>query len=187
MFEDGDDVRHHICGIDELGVAPLAAAKRIVSILNPGTPVPPELERVEAEVLILRFNDVIAPDEDFLAPTTTDIEKLLAFDRDHTREDRLVVHCTAGISRSTAALAILLARRRPGEEAAIFREIRDIRPQAWPNSLMIRLADTLLGREGAFVRELYEHYKIQLGRYPKIAPAMIALDRMVEIPMGRLP
>jgi predicted protein tyrosine phosphatase len=187
MSEDGDNARHHICGIDELGVAPLAAAKRIVSILNPGTPVPPELEHTRAEVLFLRFNDVIVPNEDFLAPSAADIEALLAFDRGHTHEDRLVVHCTAGISRSSAALAILLAKRRPGDEAEIFREIREIRPQAWPNSLMIRLADDLLGREGAFVRELYEHYKVQLGRYPKIAPAMIALDRMVEIPMGRIP
>ena len=186
MSEDGGAARHHICGIDELGVAPLGAAKRIVSILNPGSPVPRELARVQAELLILRFNDVIV-DDDALGPTMAHIETLLAFDRDQVREDRLVVHCTAGVSRSTAALAILLAKRRPGDEAAIFQEIRDIRPQAWPNSLMIRLADTLLGRDGAFVRELYEHYKIQLGRYPKIAPAMKALDRMAEIPMGRLP
>src|SRR5271154_5687389 len=127
MSEDGGAARHHICGIDELGVAPLGAAKRIVSILNPGLPVPPELARVQAELLILRFNDVIV-DDDALGPTMAHIETLLAFDRDQVREDRLVVHCTAGVSRSTAALAILLAKRRPGDEAAIFSESWDIRP-----------------------------------------------------------
>ena len=61
----------------------------------------------------------------------------------------LLVHCHAGISRSTAAMATLLARHTPvGEEDGIFQRIREIRPIAWPNSRMIGFADDILGRGG---------------------------------------
>ena len=54
----------------------------------------------------------------------------------------LLIHCHAGISRSTASMTILLAEARPeAEEDALFAHIREIRPQAWPNSRMIALAD----------------------------------------------
>ena len=177
---------HHICGIDELGAAPLTTARRIVSILEPAAPQPPELRDLPGDVLTLRFDDVIAIGGRYQAPTRADIERLLQFDRDHDIRDTLVIHCTAGISRSTAAFAILLAQRRPCAEAAIFAELRDIRPQAWPNSLMIALADDILGAGGSFMRELREHYKMQLYKYPAIGRMMIGLGREREVPFDRL-
>ena len=110
----------------------------------------------------------------------------MAFDRDHDALDTLVIHCTAGISRSTAAFAILLAQRRPATEADVFAELRAVRPQAWPNSLMIALADDVLGADGRLVSELREHYKIQLRQYPEIGRMMIGLGREREIPFDRL-
>jgi predicted protein tyrosine phosphatase len=111
---------------------------------------------------------------------------LLAFDSEHEPDDALVIHCTAGISRSTAAFAILAAQRRPGAEVEVFAELRAIRPRAWPNSLMIALADDLLGAQGRLNRELREHYKRQLRRYPDIGRMMIGLGREREIPFDRL-
>jgi predicted protein tyrosine phosphatase len=177
---------HHICGIDELGAAPLAAARRIVSILDSGAPSPPQLDGLAADILTLRFDDVIVPGGRYRPPERTDIEQLLAFDRDHKTTDTLVIHCTAGISRSTAALVILLAQRRPGTEPAVFAELREIRPQAWPNSLMIGLADELLGAQGRLKQALREHYKVQLRQYPEIGRMMIGLGREREIPFDRL-
>jgi predicted protein tyrosine phosphatase len=177
---------HHICGLDELHAAPLAAATRVVSILDSSAATPPELSSLRADVLTLRFDDVLASAGGYRPPESDDIERLLAFDRDHRAGDTLVIHCTAGISRSTAAFAILIAQQEPGAEAAAFAQLRAIRPKAWPNSLMIALADELLGAQGKLVRELREHYKVQLRKYPEIGRMMIGLGREREIPFDRL-
>jgi predicted protein tyrosine phosphatase len=177
---------HHICGIEELHAAPLAAARRVVSILDPTAPVPPALADFPGELLVLRFDDVIVPSARYQPPERDDIERLLEFDREHLEHDPLVIHCTAGISRSTAAFAILVAQRRPGTEADVFAELRSIRPKAWPNSLMIALADELLEARGRLVHELREHYKLQLRRYPEVGRMMIGLGREREIPFDRL-
>jgi predicted protein tyrosine phosphatase len=177
---------HHICGIDELVAAPLAHARRVVSILEPAAPTPLALTDFAGDLLTLRFDDVIVPGDNYQPPARADIERLLAFDRDHQAGDVLLIHCTAGISRSTAALAILLTQRQPGAEAAVFAELRAIRPHAWPNSLMIALADDILSAEGRLVRELREHYKVQLRHYPEIGRMMIGLGREREIPFDRL-
>ena len=117
-----DEARpYFICGIGELHAAPLAAARRVVSILDPAAPVPPELAGLRAELLTLRFDDVIEPTGTYRPPAVADIERLLAFDRDPRAHGSLVIHCTAGISRSTAAFAIVLAQRRPGHRGRDFR------------------------------------------------------------------
>jgi predicted protein tyrosine phosphatase len=177
---------YFICGLDELAAAPLARARRIVSILNTGAPQPLALAGVDAELLTLRFDDVIVPGGGFRPPDRDDIERLLAFDLNHRAGELLLVHCTAGISRSTAALAILLAQRRPGAEADAFAAVRAARPKAWPNSLMVALADDVLDAQGRLVRELREHYKRQLRAYPEIGRMMIGLGREREIPFDRL-
>ncbi len=143
--------------------------------MEPRAPVPPELAGRGPDLLTLRFDDVIEPRG----------EQLLAFDREHEPDDALIIHCRAGISRSTAAFAILLAQRHPGREAEIFAELRAIRPHAWPNSLMIALADDVLGSGGNLARELREHYKLQLRAYPAIGRMMIGLGREREIPFDR--
>lgn len=175
-----------ICGLEELATAPIARARRIVSILDMGAPPPALLAGSDAKMLTLRFDDVIAPGGPFRPPGRDDIESLLAFDRDHRADELLLVHCTAGISRSTAALAILLAQRRPGAEAEAFAAVRATRPRAWPNSLMVALADDLLCAQGRLVRELREHYKLQLRAYPELGRMMIGLGREREIPFDRL-
>ena len=93
-------------------------------------------------------------------PQETDVETILAFGRNLGDDFRhLLIHCHAGISRSTAAMAMVLAQAFPNEnEDAIVDRIVRIRPQAWPNSRMIGFADGLLGRNGrqiAAVSRLY--------------------------------
>jgi predicted protein tyrosine phosphatase len=172
---------HHVCGLDELEVAPIHEADRLVSILDPDIAESP-LARVGRPLLVLRFHDAIDPEAALVLPTVGDIQALLAFDAGAATGDRLVLHCTAGISRSTAALAILLAQRHPGNEDEIFSFIREIRPQAWPNSRMIEIADELLGLEGTLAAALRRHYIIQVGVDPTIGPAMQSLGRGREVP-----
>jgi len=151
---------HHVCGLDELRLAPVSAAHRVVSILDPGAPTPVELRSVAVPVLVLRFEDVTDA-RDPAAPRASHVQKLLAFDAGAHDDERLVVHCTAGISRSTGALAVLLAARHPDLLDEIFTAIRRIRPIAWPNLLVVSLGDELLGRRGALIAALHRHYEVQ--------------------------
>ena len=152
---------HHICGLDELADAPLAAADRIVSILGTEQPVPRELIGIAKPVLTLRFDDVVGPIDDARPPEPDDVRAALDFDAGARDDERLVVHCTAGISRSTAILAVLLAARHPTLNDEIFTAIRQLRPKAWPNSRIVVLGDDLLGRRGKLVAALRRHYAIQ--------------------------
>jgi predicted protein tyrosine phosphatase len=160
---------HHVCGLSELHAAPLAEAARIVSILDPGTKSPVELRGFSAKTLTLTFYDIVeaTPNYDVL-PDRSHIEAVLDFDRAAIASDRLVVHCHAGVSRSTASFVALLAQRRPKHEAAVFAELRSVRPCSWPNSRIIALADDILGTGGSLTRELRKHRKIMCESYPDL-------------------
>ena len=85
------------------------------------------------------------------------IERVLNFVRGWDRSAPMVVHCYAGISRSTAsafAAACMLNPHR--DEIEIARQIRARSPIASPNRLIVSLADKALGREGRMLRALDE-------------------------------
>ena len=85
------------------------------------------------------------------------IERVLAFVRGWNRSAPMVVHCYAGISRSTAsAFAAACALNPHRDEISIARQIRAASPIAQPNRLIVSLADKVLGREGRMLRALNE-------------------------------
>jgi predicted protein tyrosine phosphatase len=79
-----------------------------------------------------------------------DIEHLVRFARAiDLQQGRLLVHCQSGISRSSAAAAIVLAvALGPGRETEAIEYVRGVHPAGRPNKRMLELADTLLGAEG---------------------------------------
>jgi predicted protein tyrosine phosphatase len=93
----------------------------------------------------------------FVAPSDSHIEQVLNFVRNWDRNAPLVVHCYAGISRSTAsAFAAACALNPHRDEFSIARQIRAASPIASPNRLIVSLADKALGREGRMLRALDE-------------------------------
>src|SRR5690606_8422462 len=124
--------------------------------------------------LTLRFDDVISPRPDVLPPERSHIETLLKFGSGLAGEGteplrHRLVHCHMGISRSTAAMTILLAEARPrADEDALVAAVRDIRPQAWPNLRMITFADELLDRRGRLVAAAGRLYGEQLRARPEL-------------------
>jgi predicted protein tyrosine phosphatase len=63
-----------------------------------------------------------------------------------------VVHCYAGISRSTAsAFASVCALNPHRDEESIAQALRRASPTATPNIRIVSLADQLLGRGGRMV------------------------------------
>jgi predicted protein tyrosine phosphatase len=86
------------------------------------------------------------------APDRNAVYRILLFSQGFTLNDRILIHCRAGISRSTAiACAIACQHSPPGEEKAAVDHIRSIRSLMMPNFLIIKLADEILQREGKLV------------------------------------
>lgn len=78
-------------------------------------------------------------------PCVDHAEAILGFGRQLPAGARVLIHCHAGVSRSTAAGFLLAAARMPGNEQAAFDLIKSIRPVAQPNRLLVRHGDQLLG------------------------------------------
>ena len=111
----------------------------------------PETIRPERH-LRLSVHDIIEPIEGSVAPAESHIADMLNFARSWPREAPFLVHCWAGISRSTAAAYIVLCDvHGAGHEERIAQALRFHAPHAQPNRLMIRHADTLLNREGRMI------------------------------------
>jgi predicted protein tyrosine phosphatase len=102
--------------------------------------------------LRIGVHDIAEPVDGSIAPSSSHISEILAFAKDWDRTAPFLVHCWAGISRSTAAAYILLCDLHgPGHEDRIARALRFRAPHAQPNPLMIRHADQLLSRQGRMV------------------------------------
>ena len=102
--------------------------------------------------LRLSVHDIVEPAEGSVAPESSHLADRLAVAKDWDRSAPFLVHCWAGISRSTAAAYILLCDLHgPGHEETIARGLRFHAPHAQPNRLMVRHADALLSREGRMI------------------------------------
>ncbi len=177
-----------ICGLGELCSYQASAVSHVLSILDPGFPDPEDFAGYGPHHrLTLRFHDIIEPVPGQILPQAEHVERLIGFGRDLAGDplDHLLVHCHAGISRSTAAMSILLAEAHPErDEDDIFAEILGIRPQAWPNSVMIGLADDLLGWGGRLKSALRRLYGEQIRRRPDLAEMIRRVGREREADMA---
>lgn len=175
-----------ICGLDELVCHNAGGITHVLSILDPDWPEPEAfLAYRPHRRLQLRFHDIIDPAPGWVLPREQDIERLLAFGRDlagEVAESHLLVHCHAGVSRSTAAATLVLAQMRPDRPAEeALREVVRLRPRAWPNLRILELGDELLGRGGEIVEAARAHYRNAITREPWLADAMIEGGRGREV------
>jgi predicted protein tyrosine phosphatase len=174
-----------ICGIPELDEHSAAGVTHVLSILDPEWPDPPAFAGFAPHRrLSLRFNDIIEPTRGKLLPSQRDVERLLEFGRELSvaAQSRLLVHCHAGVSRSTAATALILAQAHPERPArAALDEVARIRPRAWPNLRLLEFGDALLGRDGEIVAAAAAIYRRVLDREPYLQEAMIDGGRGREV------
>ena len=174
-----------ICGIPELGGHAAAGVTHVLSILDPNSPDPLEFAAFAPHRrLILRFHDVIEPQPDQIAPTREDVERLLVFGREvsETPEANLLIHCRAGVSRSTAAAALILMQANPEWPASMALDaVAAIRPRAWPNLLILEFGDALLGRNGEIAAAAGAIYRCVLARNPEFRHQMIDAGRGREV------
>jgi predicted protein tyrosine phosphatase len=174
-----------ICGIPELGEHCAAGVTHVLSILDPDWPDPADFARFDPHHrLALRFHDVIEASPERLAPSREDVARLLAYGRglEGVPAPHLLVHCHAGVSRSTAATALILAQARPDRPAReVLDEVSQIRPRAWPNLRILEFGDALLGRDGEIVAAAAAVYRRVLDREPYLQEAMIDGGRAREV------
>ena len=148
----------HVCSLAALpSTVKITGASHILTIMayveqvqRPGSVLPVNHLKVQVD-------DITEAIEGFVVPSEIHVEQVLNFVRGWDRGAPLVVHCYAGISRSTAsAFAAVCALNPHRDEIAIARQIRDASPIASPNRLIVSLADKALGREGRMLRALDE-------------------------------
>lgn len=102
--------------------------------------------------LRLHIHDIAEPLLGYTEPGETHVRQLIDFALDWGGHGPMVVHCWAGISRSTAAAYTALCAINPEvPEDLIASRLRAASPTAYPNRLIIRLADQALGRKGRMV------------------------------------
>lgn len=181
-------VKQTICGLAELEGHTQAGVTHLLSIIDPAEPEPEGfLWSPPKHRLTLRFHDIILPVPTQTLPTRADVTALLEFGRTLPDGDpaHLLVHCHMGVSRSTAAMAAIMLQARPdADEDAVLARIEAIRPQAWPNSLLIRFADDALGREGRLVAATGRLYRRQLTVNPRFADPLRVGGRVAEVEMA---
>jgi len=79
--------------------------------------------------------------------TSENLGDILAYSKSFAEEDLVLVHCFAGISRSSATACAIL-RQHGMDYEDIRKYVQTIRPVAWPNSYLLGIYDELLGCGG---------------------------------------
>jgi predicted protein tyrosine phosphatase len=143
----------HVCSLARLhDTVAETRASHIVTLLR-------LIDRVERPAsiapdnhLILGMDDIATPLDGYTHPAEEHVVELIEFVQRWDRRAPLVMHCYAGISRSTAGAFISACTLNPGrDEAAIARIIRRSSATATPNIMLVGHADRILGRNGRMV------------------------------------
>jgi predicted protein tyrosine phosphatase len=126
------------------------APSHVLSLLSPGSGfIAPA--GVDAH-LLLEMNDIAERRDGLVAPDGGHVAAMIEFARQWDRRRPLLVHCLAGISRSTAAAYVIAAALMPGrDETELARRLRSLSPSATPNPRIVSLADRMMNRNGRMI------------------------------------
>jgi predicted protein tyrosine phosphatase len=124
-------------------------ASHVLTLINDRTPVTrPEVIHAERH-LYIPMSDILEPMDGHILPADTHVRSVIDFATRWDREKPMVVHCYAGVSRSTAAALISVCALRPERsEREVAALIRQRSPTATPNLKLVAVADDILGRGG---------------------------------------
>ncbi len=148
----------HVCSLSRLSeTVDATGASHLVTLINASTPVerpgPIDTDRH----LLLHLSDIAVPMEGHVPPDEMHVRSLLDFVHRWDRKKPLLIHCYAGISRSTAAAYVAACALLPDrDERQIAQSLRAASVTATPNRLLVEIADRLLGRDGRMVAAIAE-------------------------------
>ncbi len=125
----------------------------VVSLLSPGSDFPAFDGYGADRHMRVEVNDILEDKENRPAPGEHHVESVIAFLKDWKPQDPLLVHCWAGMSRSTATALIAACMHNPqADEAEIGAALAAASPTAFPNTRIVAIADEMLGRNGRMAK-----------------------------------
>ena len=129
-------------------------------------------------------DDIVESQPGKIAPQTKHIEDLIEFLDAWDSESSLLIHCIAGVSRSTAAalIAATLKTKNPRQSATALRVAA---PYAWPNQRIVSLADAILGLDGQLIRARNEMGPASWQIDPEYKPPQLHGDDAHGYKFGR--
>ncbi len=150
--------RLHVCSLAMIGdTVARTGAGSLVTLLSPGTAVTRPATIRPARHLYLAISDIVAPIPGQVLPERKHLDDLIRFVEGWDRAEPMVIHCFAGVSRSTAAAFIAACALNPRrDEFEVARAIRAASPTATPNARLVALADQALERGGRMTAAIVE-------------------------------
>jgi predicted protein tyrosine phosphatase len=146
----------HVCSlarlhatVDETGARHIVTLLRLTDRMQRPSHIAPENH------LVLPVDDIAMPMEGYTVPAVEHVERLIDFVGGWDRAAPMVVHCFAGISRSTAGAYVAACALNPQrDELQIAQAIRRASRTAQPNARIVSIADRLLKRNGRMMRAI---------------------------------
>jgi predicted protein tyrosine phosphatase len=123
----------------------------IISICCPNER-PKELLKRE-NIFTLDFHDVFSDMAEYKTPRKSDIKQVLDWAKD---KDGIIIHCLAGVSRSSAIGFGLLIQEGMKPIDAL-EEILEIRKIAYPNKLIVKYVFELFNLQEDQYDKIYDH------------------------------
>jgi len=144
----------HVCSLARLyATVDETGARHIVTLLRLSDRVTRPSHIAPENHLVLAVDDITSPMDGYTAPAEDDVKRLIEFVGNWDRAAPLVVHCFAGISRSTAGAYVAACALNPNrDELQIAWDIRRASRTAQPNARIVSIADRLLQRDGRMMR-----------------------------------
>jgi predicted protein tyrosine phosphatase len=143
----------HVCSLARLhSTIAETGARHVVTLLGVDDEVVLPTEVPVGNHLRLQVHDIIDPMDGYVTPQIEHVERLLHFVQRWRRDAPMVIHCYAGISRSTAAAFATVCALNPSrDEQLVAQALRRASQTAYPNSRIVKIADHLLARDGRMV------------------------------------
>ena len=146
----------HVCSLHAVRELDVSTYDGIITIEDTTIREPFRVQTDEPKQLILQFEDINKPMDDYIIPQMCHIKRALEF-ADKIEDGSLLIHCHAGISRSSAiALAVIAKRLGPGKEEEAVNTLEHINPNCRPNKFIVEMTDELLERDGKLYKEVDE-------------------------------
>jgi predicted protein tyrosine phosphatase len=143
----------HVCSlarlhrtVEETGARHIVTLMKDISIVERPAAVDPKNH------LHICIDDITCPVDGYTHPCKDHVTELVRFVESWDRGAPMVIHCYAGISRSTASAYTAACVLNPDrDEMEIANDLRRASRTAMPNNLIVALADDILGRKGRMI------------------------------------
>ena len=146
----------HVCSLARLhDTVAETGARHVVTLLRNTDQVVLPAAIMRENHLVLSMDDITEPMDGYEAPADAHVGRLINFVTAWQRAAPMVVHCYAGISRSTAGAFVTACALNPArDEQQIAWALRNASRTAMPNARIVAIADRILKRDGRMVRAI---------------------------------